>query len=88
MNISLHIFIYTCYLYLYVVALREAFYIENIRFDLDILRVPSRSPTPISKYSASLGQSDDVWGARGPISGHFWGSRGSGPAEKHIGHHV
>ncbi len=28
------------------VALWEAFYIENKRFDLDTLRVPSRSPTP------------------------------------------
>ena len=32
-----------------VVALWEAFYIENQRFDLDTLRVPNRSPTPISK---------------------------------------
>ncbi len=29
-----------------VVALWEAFYIENNRFDLDTLRVPNRSPHP------------------------------------------
>ncbi len=52
----------------YVVALWEAFYIENKRFDLDTLRVPNRSPTPISKSNNFLGQSDDIWGARGP---HF-----------------
>ncbi len=49
-----------------VVALWEAFYIENKRFDLDTLRVPSRSPTPISKSNDFLGQSHDIWGARGP----------------------
>ncbi len=32
-----------------VVALCEAFYIEKKRSDLDTLRVPNRSPTPISK---------------------------------------
>ncbi len=51
-----------------VVALWDAFYIENKRFDLDTLRVPSRSPTPISKSKGFLGQSQDIWGARGP---HF-----------------
>ncbi len=51
-----------------MVALWEAFYIENKRFDLDSLRVPSRSPTPISKYNDFRGQSDHIWGARGP---HF-----------------
>ncbi len=50
-----------------VVALWEAFYIENKRFDLDTLRVPNRSPTPISKSNDFLGPSDDIW-ARGP---HF-----------------
>ena len=53
------------YSILYVVALWEAFYIENERFDLDTLRVPSRCPTPISKSMYFLGQSDDIWGARG-----------------------
>ncbi len=51
-----------------VVALWEAFYIENKRFDLDTLRVPNRSPTPISKSNDFLGQSGDIWGARGPHS--------------------
>ena len=51
-----------------VVALWEAFYIENKRFDSDTLRVPSRSPTPISKASDFLRQSGDIWEARGP---HF-----------------
>ena len=51
-----------------MVALWEAFYIENKRFDLDTLRVPNRSPTPISKSNDFLGQSEDIWGARGP---HF-----------------
>ncbi len=49
-------------------ALSEAFYIENMRFDLDTLRVPNRSPTPISKSNDFSGQPDDIWGARGP---HF-----------------
>ncbi len=53
---------------LYVVALWQALYIENKRFDLDTLRVPNRSPTLISKSNDFLGQSDDIWGARGP---HF-----------------
>ncbi len=48
-----------------LVALWGTFYIENKRFDLDTLRVPSRSPTPISKSNDFLGQSDDIWGARG-----------------------
>ncbi len=51
-----------------VAALWEAFYIKGTRFDLDTLRVPSRSPTPISKSNDFLGQSDDIWGARDP---HF-----------------
>ncbi len=42
-----------------------SFYIENKRFDLDTLRVPNRSPTPISKSNDFLGQSGDVWGAPG-----------------------
>ncbi len=62
-----------------VVALWGAFYIENKRFDLDTLRVPNRSPTPILKSKDFLGQSDYVRGARRP---HFrpilGGSRGPG----------
>ncbi len=38
---------------------------DNKRFDLDTLRVPKRSPTPISKSNDFRGQSDDIWGARG-----------------------
>ena len=49
----------------HVVALWEALHIENKRFDLDSLRVPSRSPTPISKSKDFPAQSDDFWGARG-----------------------
>ncbi len=49
-----------------MVALWEALSIENKRFDLDTLRVPNRSPTPISKPNDFRGQSDDIWGARGP----------------------
>ncbi len=55
-------------MYTFVVALWEVFYIENKRFDSGTFRVPSRSPTPISKSNDVLGQSDDIWGARGP---HF-----------------
>ena len=51
-----------------VVALWEAFYIEDKRFGFDTLRVPSRSPTPFSKSNDFVGQSEDIWGARGP---HF-----------------
>ena len=50
----------------FVVALWEAIYIENKRFGLDTLRVPNRSPTPISKSKDFRGQSDDICGARGP----------------------
>ncbi len=63
-----------------VVALWEAFYIENKRFDLDTLRVPNRSPTPISKSNDFLGQSEDKWGARGPHFRPVLGVPGSGPA--------
>ncbi len=49
-------------------ALWEAFYIENKLFDLDTLRVASRSPAPISKSNDFLGQSEDIWGAGGPHS--------------------
>ena len=48
-----------------MVALWDAFYIEDERFDLDTLWVPNRSPTPISKSNDFLGLSDDIWGARG-----------------------
>ncbi len=47
-------------------ALWEASYIENKRFDLDTLRVPNRSPTPTSKSNDFRGPSDDIWGALGP----------------------
>ncbi len=63
-----------------VVALWEGVYIENKSFDLDTLRVPNRSPTPISKTNDFLRQSEDIWGARGPTSSRFWGFPGSGPA--------
>ena len=56
------------FLGLFVVALWEAVYIENKLFDLDTLRVPNRSPTPISKYKDTLRQFDYIWGAWGP---HF-----------------
>ncbi len=51
-----------------MVAPWEACYIENKRFDLDALRVPRRFASPISKSNDFQGQSDDIWGARGP---HF-----------------
>ena len=35
-------------------------------FDMDTLRAPKRSPTPISKSNDFPGQSEDIWGARGP----------------------
>ncbi len=57
----------------------EAFCSEHKRFDMDTLRVPNRSPTPISKSNDSLGQSDDIWGARGPqFRPILGGSRGPG----------
>ncbi len=66
-------------------VLWEAFYIENKRFDLDTPRVPSRSPTPISKSNDFRGQSDDIWEARGT---HFWpilgDSRGPGRLKEYI----
>jgi hypothetical protein len=49
-------------------VLWKAIYIQKKRFDLDTLRVPNRSPTPASKSCDFLGQSDDLWGPRGP---HF-----------------
>ncbi len=55
-----------------VVALWEAFDTENKRFDLDTVRVPNRSPTPISKATHFRGQSDDIWGARGPHFRPIW----------------
>ena len=59
-----------------VVAFWDVFYIENKRFDLDTLRVPNRSPTPISKSNDFLGQSEDIWGARGPHFRPIWGVPG------------
>ncbi len=55
-----------------LVALWDAFYIENKRLDLDTLRVPNRSPTPISKSNDFRGLSDDIWGARGPHFRPIW----------------
>ena len=68
-----------------VVALWEAFYIEDKRFDLDALRVPNRSPTPISKSNDFLVHSDDIWGARGPHFRPFGGVPGvRAGSNKHI----
>jgi hypothetical protein len=62
-------------------ALWEASYIENKRFDLDTLRVPSRSPIPISESNDFRGQSDDIWGAPGPpFPADFVSFGGPGPA--------
>ncbi len=64
----------------------EAFYIENKRFDLDTLRVPNRSPTPILKSNDFLRQSDYIWGARGP---HFRSILGLPGVRAGLnGHHV
>ncbi len=60
-----------------MVGLWEAFYIENKRFDLDTLRVPNRSPTPIAKSNDFLRQFDDIWGDQGPkLPTDLGGSRG------------
>ena len=61
-----------------VVALWEVFHIENKHFDLDTLRVPNRSPTPISKANDFLGQSTDIWGSGPPFPAYFGGSLGPG----------
>ncbi len=58
-------------------CVEEAFYIKNMRFDLDTLRVPNRSRTPISKSNDVLGQSEDIWGARGPRFRPIWGVPGA-----------
>ena len=42
------------------------FYLESKPFELDTLRVPNRSPTPISKSNDFRGQPDDLWGALSP----------------------
>ncbi len=52
----------------YVAALWEAFLIENKPLDLNTLRVPSRSPTPISKSNEAEDSPTISGGARGP---HF-----------------
>jgi hypothetical protein len=67
------------------VALREAFYIENKRLDLDSLRVPSRSPTPIcenQRCPRTAGPS--LGGSETPFPSDLWGSGGPGRAKKHI----
>jgi hypothetical protein len=70
---------------IHVVALWEAFYVEYKRFDLDTLRVPNRSPTPISKSSDFRGQSDDIWGARGSYFRPILGAPGGpGRPKNHI----
>ncbi len=57
----------------YVVALWEVSYIVSKRFDLDTLRMPNRSPTPISKSNDFLAQSSDVWGGgQGPHFRPIW----------------
>jgi hypothetical protein len=62
---STRIFSFPCWSTTHVLALWEAFYIEKMRFDLDALRVPNRSPTPISKSNDFFGLSEDIWGTRG-----------------------
>jgi hypothetical protein len=56
------------------------FYSENLRFVLDTLRVPSRSPTNSSKSDDFPGQSGYFWGGPGqhfpPVLGRFWWVRG------------
>jgi hypothetical protein len=65
-----------------VVALWEAFYIEDKRFDLDTLILPNRSPTPISNSNDFPGQSDDSPGS--PFPADVRGSRGPGRPSKYI----
>ena len=67
----------------HVVGLGEAFDIEYKRFDMDTLRVPNRSHTPISKSNDFRGQSDDIWGARGPHSRPIFGVPGARAGLKH-----
>ncbi len=77
-----------------MVAAWGVFYIEDKRFDLDTLRVSTRSPTPISKSNDFLGQSDDIWGGPGPPFPADFGFRGVRAGQKHVfvalwnGHHV
>ncbi len=59
-----------------MVALWEALDVETERFDLDTLRVPNRYPTPIPKSNDFLGQSDYIWGTRGPHFRPIWGVHG------------
>ncbi len=63
-----------------MVAIWEAFFIDNQRFDLGTPRVPNRTPIPISNSNDVLGQSEDIWGAQGPHFQPIWGFPGSGPA--------
>jgi hypothetical protein len=51
-------------------------YIKTYRFNLDTLRVPSRSPTPTSKTNDSRRPFDRIWGSGAAISGRFVGVRG------------
>ncbi len=68
-----------------VVAMWEAFYIEDKSVDLDILGMPSRSPTPIPKSNDLRGQSDDLWGARGPYFRPILGATGVRAGLKDMG---
>ncbi len=61
------------------------FYVENLRFALDTLRVANRSPTPASKINDLLGWFEDSWGVRGRLSWPIWGdSGGPGRNQKYI----
>ena len=63
----------------WMAALWEAFYIENKRFDLDTLRVPNRSPTPISKSKDFPRTVRGYLGGPGPpFLADLVGSRGPG----------
>ncbi len=66
-----------------MVALWEAFYIENKRFDLDTLRVPNRSPIRFLKSNDFRGQSDDT-GARDPYFRPILGVPGARAGLTHI----
>jgi hypothetical protein len=52
----------------YVAGFWKVFYIANLRFALDTLRVANRSPTPVSKINDFLKLFDDIWGVRGCLS--------------------
>ncbi len=71
--------------FLSVVALWEAFFIENKRFDLDTLGCPSGSPPRLRNPMISQDSPTISGGLGAPISDRFWEFPGSGPAyKKHI----